>query len=360
MHRDNITILRLFAVALGTLLLVFLAIGCTEESEPVTPPPPPSAPDTTSHDFVWEFDTLAGQYSFINAVAAISPTDIWVTGKFFLRDSLGKSDGIPDGNAAHWNGKEWTYHGFNSLGIESWHELDDAYCRGPNNIWICGGGPFQWDGAKWTTHNYTYGQTFGSGILEVYSTEHADYVGVVGLNQSLAYYRKDDGKFTKIYIPEKVDCLDITGLEDGTMYVAAGGEGNGYIYKVTPDRKVAIEHIIRGRQPRAIWLKDGKLHYCIRGEIYRLEKPYDQYVDRLVYTAEHSINEQDHEQENNMYFALIPEGMFLHWNGSTWKTVRIPYPSQLHTLDLDVCGKDIYFTAVVPGQFCVLAHGRQL
>ncbi len=351
----------LLTLSFGLLILVamFLGTGCQDDLDIVTADTDPVvAPlDTTSHDFVWEFDTIAVQYSMINSVAALSPDDIWVTGKFFQHDSLGRPDAKPIGNVAHWNGKEWTYHGFNSSGYESWYEMDDAFATSADNLWVCGGSPFQWDGAKWTTHGYD-GFYFGSGIIETWASKNADYVCVVGLDRSCAYYRKDDPQFRKVVIPYQEDCLDVTGTEDGTMYVAAGMNDpyNGHIYIVTPERQATVYLDCPGMDPYALWFMNGHLHFSSGRNIYRIDSENGNEAIKILEVCDH-IREEDHEQENNIV-VMLQSNINLHYNGSTWKEFRIPYSASLRMQDVDVIGKDVYFATLSPDQYCVLVHGR--
>ncbi len=347
-------------VVLALLLALLFAAACEDDIAPVIPPDPPAPLDTTSHDFVWDFDTVGVAFSLIKSIAVVSPTDYWVTGQFFRYDSLGRPDSRPVGNVAHWNGKTWTMHGFNSSGHQSWYEMDDAFARGPDNVWVCGGSPFQWNGAKWITHGYE-GFYFGSGIIETWVSADAKYACVVGLDRSCAYYRADDPYFRKVQIPHQGDCLDVTGLEDGTMYVAAGCKDpyGGYIYRVTPDRKAEVYCIAATMDPYAIWIQDGAVHFASTKVIWRVTEDNLGTHTRAVYEADLNIVEEDHEEENSI-FLMQQRGCFLHWNGSTWKQIAIPYPGVFLAHDLDVCGKDIYFVGFGTGQYCVIAHGRQL
>lgn len=353
----------LLALSVSTLLLLTLILGtgCNEELDIAAPPPDElTTPlDTTSHDFVWEFDTIAIQYSMINSVAALSPDDIWVTGKFFQHDSLGRPDAKPIGNVAHWDGKEWTFHGFNSAGVESWYEMHDAYARHADNLWVCGGGPFQWDGAKWTTYRYD-GFGFGSGIIETWATENAEYVCVVGQDRSCAYYRKDDPQFRKVNIPYQEDCLDVTGTEDGTMYVAAGSQEPyfGHIYKITPDRQAEVFLACPRMDPHTIWFMNGEIHFGAAYDLYRIDEKNGNSAVKVLTASDHLV-EEDHEKENNIV-VMMQHNRNLHYNGSTWQEFEIPYPRMLWMQDVDVIGKDIYFAALSPDQYCVLVHGRRL
>jgi hypothetical protein len=349
-------------VLLALLLMLLLVAACQDDIAPVTPPEPPAPLDTTSHDFVWDFDTVGVQFSSINSIAVVSPTDYWVTGKFFRYDSLGRPDSRPVGNVAHWNGKTWTMHGFNSSGHQSWYEMDDAFARGPDNVWVCGGSPFQWNGAKWITHGYE-GFYFGSGILETWVSADAKYACVVGLDRSCAYYRADDPHFRKVQIPHQGDCLDVTGLEDGTMYVAEGCKDpyGGYIYRVTPDRKAEIYCSAPTMDPYTLWFQGGRLYFASTRRIYEIVENGSgtgKYARPILEVAL-NIVEEDHEEENSI-FLMMQRGNFLHWNGSTWKQIAIPYPGAFLAHDVDVCGKDVYFVGFGTGQYCVIAHGRQL
>ncbi|MBR9976594.1 MAG: hypothetical protein KFH87_00780, partial [Bacteroidetes bacterium] len=232
---------RILLFGLFLLLGSMLLVSCGDDALPVDPGNDTHIRDTTSHDFVWSFDTVAAPFSAINSIAVISPDNLWVTGQFFPYDSLGRPYGTPVGNVAHWNGREWTFHGFNSSGLQSWHEMHDAFARNADNIWVSGGGPFQWDGARWITHWYD-GFRFGSGVRATWVTEDARFACVVGLRRSIAYYRADDPHFRQVHIPFDEDCLDVKGTEDGTMYVAGASLDpyGGHIYRVHPDRSVEV------------------------------------------------------------------------------------------------------------------------
>ncbi|MDX9760122.1 MAG: hypothetical protein RBU27_13265, partial [Bacteroidota bacterium] len=248
---------------------------------------------------------------------------------------------------------------FNSTGRTSWHLMYDAYARGPENVWVAGGGPFHWDGAKWTAFLYENREPFGSGVIETWASENAEYACVVGLNRACGYYRKGDREFTKLNIPDQMDCIDLVGFEDGTVYVASGDVSNGIIYKVTPDEKVLEYHRFSGGEPRAIWWQDGDIHYAKHFEIRRIVDSGNGLVDRYVFEAKQQFLEEDHDEENNIYF-MLQRGYFLHWNGSTYKEILIPYPGEFWSHDIDVNGKDVYFVGFGTGQYCVIAHGRQI
>jgi hypothetical protein len=235
----------------------------------------------------------------------------------------------------------------------------DAYARGPENVWVAGGGPFHWDGAKWTTHLYPNKEPFGSGVLETFATENAEYACVVGLHQSCAYYRKDDGQFVKLKIPHVEDCMDVTGREDGTMFVSAGDKVSGHIYKITPDRQVEEIYHFEDIEPKVLWFQNDELHVAAKNYIYRLVEEDGKYVTKAVLYAQLHVLEEAHEADNDVYF-MLQRGNMLHWNGISWKYIQIPYPGVFWGHDISVTGKDVYFVGFGAEQYCVIAHGRQI
>ena len=63
--------------------------------------------DTTSHNFVWEVDSLGdGQGSILRDVSILNDTSVWVTGDLHIKDSTGHFE-IEPYNAAFWDGKKW-------------------------------------------------------------------------------------------------------------------------------------------------------------------------------------------------------------------------------------------------------------
>jgi len=63
--------------------------------------------DTTTHNFLWQFDSLGeGSSNVLTNVYIAAENDVWVVGDINLRDSSGQID--PDSyNAGHWDGVGW-------------------------------------------------------------------------------------------------------------------------------------------------------------------------------------------------------------------------------------------------------------
>jgi hypothetical protein len=89
------------------LLIIAILAGCTGN---ISEPEMIAVLDPTSHNFVWQIDTIGIRQSYLGDVSIISPDDIWAVGEINTEDL-----GIPDSkgviirayNAVHWNGVEW-------------------------------------------------------------------------------------------------------------------------------------------------------------------------------------------------------------------------------------------------------------
>jgi|GEM_PF-2672273 len=352
------THLRSFLFALLIPLLVF--VSCRkDEPAPAEPDPPAVVPlDTTSHEFVWEFDTVAMQYSMIHGVAAVAEDDIWVSGQFFGHNpEWGTHDVF--GNAAHWNGREWTMHGFNVLGDSLWYDLWDAKAFGPDNIWICGGSPFRWDGTQWKAYDYD-GFVFRSGINDIWSSKDQKHVCAVGYKRSCVLYAPESDSFEWFDMPRDENLYDVTGTEDGTIYIAGGkpGMGHSYVYRIKPDRTVETWFRCPNGLMYNVWFLHDTVYVSCNEMIYRpdLEQPG---VMWPIARASGKIYDVEMEASNNI-IATTQYNTFLHYNGSTWKEISYPYPKVVTVTDLDIAGRHVYIVGYTPEQYCLVIHGTRL
>jgi len=111
--------------------------------------------DTTSHDFVWEIDTLGDYGSFLNDVAIINENDIWAVGYLEVTeyDSAGnRHTAYYDG--VHWDGDKWNFEIIGPVGTI----LYSIYAFSDSDIWVsnyCS--PFHWDGNQWNYFRFSSG-----------------------------------------------------------------------------------------------------------------------------------------------------------------------------------------------------------
>jgi len=196
----------------------FLKDGKTKaESEPVTVHTMP----TTSHNFVWEIDTLGNYGSYLNDVWIIDENDIWVVGYLRVDDPDSSFDGTGQEtfNAARWDGEKW-----NLMLIVNPDPLYSIFYFNENDMWMSNGLPIHWDGNNWTLYhiqqmgisaNVEYG-IWGTSSLDIY------FVGRFG---SIVHY--NGSTFRKIESGTGVKLRNISGSSDGEHVFVTGYDNAG-------------------------------------------------------------------------------------------------------------------------------------
>ncbi|MBC8395358.1 MAG: hypothetical protein H8E08_00110 [Candidatus Marinimicrobia bacterium] len=170
--------------------------------------------DTTSHNFVWEIDTLGEYGSYLNDVAIIDENNIWVVGN--IETVSGEY------NAAKWDGSEWELMVIysNTLDLYSIQYFNE------DDIWVtdyCS--PIHWDGNVWTLYhlqNLGLDACAGNAIRGTSSSN----IYFVGNGGSIVHY--DGSEFTKMESGTEVDLEDIDGTEDGEHLIVSGFDLFGY------------------------------------------------------------------------------------------------------------------------------------
>lgn len=117
-----------FRSAIFLFYFFILAFSCSKSS--TDPPPPPQIePDTTSHNFTWEIDTLHAPDAlqvFIRNVWGTDENNVWVAGHSDTKKY----------QLWHWDGSEWENQALSFPGYP--HSLDDIYGFSEDDIWIVG------------------------------------------------------------------------------------------------------------------------------------------------------------------------------------------------------------------------------
>jgi hypothetical protein len=152
-----------WSTALFRVLICFVIslLSCKHSTEPLI-----QLPDSTSHNFLWQIDTLGdGNSSVLYDVAIINDTLAYAVGDISVRDSTGGFR-LPPYNLARWNGKRWELLTL----IQSGFGYEENYCVvafGPNDIWIGGTVPKHWDGSRWKFYGLSGDYTGGFRIRAI-------------------------------------------------------------------------------------------------------------------------------------------------------------------------------------------------
>ncbi len=165
--------------------------------------------DTTSHNFVWEIDTLGNYGSYLKDVAIIDENNVWVVGKI-------ETDSGYFG-AAIWNGDKWALKKLNGPGINTQSiSPRGIWAFSENDIWFASGSIFHWDGVEtslmWERNigtNETVEQIWGSSNSDIY---------FVGNEGTIVHY--DGADFVKMESGTEVDLTDIWGVSNSEIWVA--------------------------------------------------------------------------------------------------------------------------------------------
>ena len=190
------------------------------ESEPVTVHTMP----TTSHNFVWEIDTLGNYGSYLNDVWIIDENDIWVVGYLRVDDPDSSFDGTGQEtfNAARWDGEKW-----NLMRMERGAPMESIWYFNENDIWATGGVPIHWDGEEWTFyHFWDMGilDEDDGGVNQIWASSPIN-IYFVGRFGSIVHY--NGSTFRKIESGTGVKLRDISGSSDGEHVFVTGYDNAG-------------------------------------------------------------------------------------------------------------------------------------
>jgi hypothetical protein len=175
---------------------------------------------TTSHNFVWELDSLGIRRSLIRDVWIVNENDIWAVGQIYMPDpdSSWSGTGEERFNAAHWDGNEWEI-----MRIVNSAPLYSIWYFNENDIWVSSGFPMHWDGNQWIRYHL---QNMGYDVSteNIWGTSSSNMY-FAGLGGSLVHYNGSD--FTKIETGTEIDLKSISGTPDGEHVFITGYENSG-------------------------------------------------------------------------------------------------------------------------------------
>ena len=187
---------------------------------------------TTSHDFVWEIDTLGIYGSYLKDAWIVDEDDIWVVGNIVMPDpdSSWNGTGRETFNAAHWNGKEWEL--MRLCPQNSYYEAQGIWVFSDDDILITSNGTINHYNGKNVKRLWTIGDWQNGSIGNIWASS-PDNIYFVGRKGSIVHY--DGSNFKKMESGTDVNLFDIDGTPDGKYVYAVG-----YNIKV-PSKSIALE-----------------------------------------------------------------------------------------------------------------------
>jgi hypothetical protein len=290
---------------------LLVAFSCKDSSPQ---PPQPNSPDTTSHNFTWQVDTLGTHSSVLYDLAIINDTLVYAVGEIFHRDS---SESWTFFNLAKWNGRQWTLHRVYYRGNNIIHTrwiLAFAW----NDIWIT---PYtHWDGTTW--REVPFDPIFsGIGTNKAWGTSSSDFY-VVGDGGFIAHY--DGVRWQRVASGTNTNLNDIWGAveqpsEKRTILLAASNRysaGEKKLLSIDGTSRVDTLSWSPGSRVNTVWfLSSSKIYVGGSGLFVGTPGAWQQvfelpsnYITRIRGTAENDV------------WVVGAFGMCAHFNGATWKT----------------------------------------
>lgn len=171
----------------------YLILQC---SEPTTPPD--NGPDTTSHDFTWQVDTVGSYNSIFRDVAVIHDSLIWAVGE--IKDEARQQYG-----AAIWDGKNWTLK-YLRLSSMSGGSITPSgiYAESESKIWFASGSIFLLNGSNFSMPRKAIES---EGYVRKVWASSKDDIWFVGTKGLIIHY--DGSSFT---VMEKLTDINLTDV----------------------------------------------------------------------------------------------------------------------------------------------------
>ncbi|MBC8395452.1 MAG: hypothetical protein H8E08_00590 [Candidatus Marinimicrobia bacterium] len=335
--KKNKTINRLsrqtFSIFL-ILIFILIHLACPKEEPPEKADCPvgksPCADDstaccwdTTSHNFVWEIDTLGDYGSYLNDVAIIDENNVWVVGYIKNGDSTY--------NAVHWDGSGWelyrlpavTYSGSISQGA-----LTSIYAIGALNIWCSSdaGSYVRWNGQCWQSE---WIQDRNGGINAMWGTSSSNMY-FVGGGGSIVHY--DGNTFTRIESGIDIPIVDLWGRDENDIYLCQFNSTTGHSGILHYDGNQLeslyyFESIVHNSDTlsgaiHTIWIYGDTLYAGYSSGIWK-ENIFQKKGVVTFWTKIFSENVYSNKiigQSNNDIFIVGNWMKMAHYNGVSWKS----------------------------------------
>ena len=184
--------------------------------------------ETTSHDFIWEVDTLGhGTYSVLFDVDIINENDIWVVGNIEIEDSSGEET---DYNVAHWDGNDWELIQARDNIFNIYSLISSIKYFSPINIWIGINNPLHWNGVEWENMGY---EAPPVGWINSIWGDSPDNIYFAGSHGKVSYY---NGSTFEVYDSGLgIPFTDISGNGDHVFVLGLNSQAQSVVFEKKND-----------------------------------------------------------------------------------------------------------------------------
>lgn len=282
--------------------------------------------DTTSHEFIWEIDTLGGIQSRINGLWASDENNVYAVGKFQL-----------DTNAhiARWDGSKWTYlrpYAVNGWGGIQAGELLSIFGISRNKVWAVGYGYgsingispdttwgfiAEWNGSQWKNISPS---APGEYFISIWASSEKD----IWITTAHGYvYHYNGLSWEKLSKGTNYYLSDIWGFSNNdiffTGYLSDQACGSVFHYNGTN----VIQEFTSFVSFRSIWGAGKKTLYAASyGGLFTNKSGI--WVE-IIYPGFRAALEKVRASAKNDLFVCGHFGKLLHYNGYTWKNYETQF-----------------------------------
>ncbi|HVO75532.1 MAG TPA: hypothetical protein VMT35_15995 [Ignavibacteriaceae bacterium] len=305
-----------YIVLMIIVIILLTEVNC--KKNPVIPPE--EKPDTTSHEFRWEIDTIGEFQSTLYDVWG-SEDDMYAVGLIYWPNRE-----LPI-NIIHWDGEKWSPINY----LEG--SLINIYGFSDKDIWVCGSWQVDydayalishWDGFFWKTWKFQeYNQ-----LLSIWGTSSSN-IYVCGWAGTILHY--NGNTWEKLESNTTFNLRGIWGIDNSNIFISGNltSTGEGILLKYDGISWRAIAH--GGNQTdstlygefRGVWcdkiekiIHVGSLAYeGTEGNWTLSDIPYNRPIDNIIGL---SAMQAIHGSKGNNVFVCGAYNLIIHWNGNSW------------------------------------------
>jgi len=304
-----------------TIVVLFFLIfisSCKKDPCPTCPSPP--EPDSTSHIYSWQIDTIGTWQSAACDVWGTDASNVYVVGSFY--SPTYNPDSVTHGTSIiHWDGTQWKPSSF-------W--VGSLYCIygfNANDIWVGGYNGVNpiighWNGSSWEKTGTTFLNNFMFiSVHKIWGTTSSN-IYAVGERGTILHF--NGSTWIPMTSGTTIDLRDIWGIDANTIYAAGyditTGTGVLLFYDGTQWNKLYERNYTTPIEPygstSSVWGYDSSHVYIATG--------YGSYLgNRWGWNKLNDIPAPvwieaiKGESYKNIFF-VGDFGLVVHWNGKSW------------------------------------------
>ncbi len=295
----------------------------------------PTDPDTTSHDFVWEIDTLGEYPSILMDVAVIDENTILAVGD--IKTDSGRF------NAARWDDNKWTIFNIETeyMGSMTDPPLYSICYFSENDIWANSSYPQHWDGNEWTLYHLD-DMGLDAGIIYSVLGTSSSNIYFVGGRGTIIHYDGQD--FTKFNTGTELRLLDVygnssrqepevwaCGHSNGSQSIVLEYTGNSFTTKFLSEDYLPEGCTNNFGRFYSVWSYGDTLYISCVGGLWKesLKTGKGRLISAVTLGTDHNDIRKMRGNAYNDIMMISIYGEFFHYNGKSWfkdNTLYLQYP----------------------------------